>query len=63
MIKKPANLHGISISMVSGELTNSTATTKRKGRIALWFANEMISREEHVAYHHVAMNVKAQPTI
>ena len=57
MIKKPANLH------LSGELTNSTATTKRKGRIALWFANEMISREERVAYHHVAMNVKAQPTI
>ena len=43
--------------------TDSTATTKRKGRIALWFANEMTLREERVARYHVAMNVKAQPTI
>ena len=57
MIKKPANLH------LSGELRNSTDTTKRKGRIALWFANEMISWEGRVACYHVAMNVKAQPTI
>ena len=43
--------------------TDSIATTKRKGRIALWFANEMISWEGRVACYHVAMNVKAQPTI